>query len=218
MTHLGLGSSLEEPWGCLAGGGGGVIAFPGGSMNLLGGLGGPLPWGLLATLPRIVCWIVRLTCLGVREVRRSPVFRWRQESRRLGGKGVGGVLAWGRLASSPGGVGWEGRGVRGVLAWKRLASSPGEVGWEGRGVRGGYWPGKGLASSPGGVAPAWGRVLSSPAWLLACKGGWRGVSLSMGGDLPGKTCCLPQGVPGRLPDCYLGNYSCGYGYDYSNLD
>ena len=56
-------------------GGGGVIAFPGGSMNLLGGLGGLLPWGLPATLPRIVCCIVRLTCLGVREVRRSPVFR-----------------------------------------------------------------------------------------------------------------------------------------------
>ena len=43
-------------------------------MNLLGGLGGALPWGIPATLPRIVCWIVRLTCLGVREVRRSPVF------------------------------------------------------------------------------------------------------------------------------------------------
>ena len=75
MTHLGLGSSLEEPWGCLAGGGGGVNAFLGGGMTLLGGLGGPLPWGLPATLPRIVCWIVGLTCLGVREVRRSPVFR-----------------------------------------------------------------------------------------------------------------------------------------------
>ena len=44
-------------------------------MTLLGGLGGPLPWGLPATLPRIECWIVGLTCLGVREVRRSPVFQ-----------------------------------------------------------------------------------------------------------------------------------------------
>ena len=39
MTHLGLGSSLEEPWGCLVGGGG-IIAFPGGGIDLLGGLGG----------------------------------------------------------------------------------------------------------------------------------------------------------------------------------
>ena len=33
MTHLGLGSSLEEPWGSLLGGEGGV-AFLGGSVNL----------------------------------------------------------------------------------------------------------------------------------------------------------------------------------------
>ena len=37
MTHLGLGSSLEEPWGGLLGGDGGV-AFLGGSVDLLGSL------------------------------------------------------------------------------------------------------------------------------------------------------------------------------------
>ena len=37
MTHLGLGSSFEEPWGGLLGGDGGV-AFPRGSVDLLGSL------------------------------------------------------------------------------------------------------------------------------------------------------------------------------------
>ena len=46
MTHLGLGSSLEEPWGGLLGGGESV-AFLGGSIDLLGGLGGPMPGGCL---------------------------------------------------------------------------------------------------------------------------------------------------------------------------
>ena len=47
MTHLGLGS-LEEPWGCLAGVCG-IVAFPGGGVYLLGGLGGQLP----NTLPHL---------------------------------------------------------------------------------------------------------------------------------------------------------------------
>ena len=54
MTHLGLGSSLEEPWGCLVGGGGGIVAFPGGGVDLLGGLGGPMPRGAPAALPKSV--------------------------------------------------------------------------------------------------------------------------------------------------------------------
>ena len=65
MTHLGLGSSLEEPWGMPSGGVGGDVAFPGGSLNLLGGLGGALPWGMPATLPRdslLDCWIDLLGC------------------------------------------------------------------------------------------------------------------------------------------------------------
>ena len=41
MTHLGLGSSLEEPWGGLLGGDGEVV-FPGHGANLLGRLGCPV--------------------------------------------------------------------------------------------------------------------------------------------------------------------------------
>ena len=51
MIHLGLGSSLEEPWGGLLGGGGSV-AFLGGSIDLLGGLGGPMPGGAPTALPK----------------------------------------------------------------------------------------------------------------------------------------------------------------------
>ena len=163
-----------------SGGGGGDIAFLGGSMYLLGGLGGLCLGGcLLPCLGKFVglldwpAWVLRRLGgpLSSGEGRRA--IGWE-------GRGVGGVLAWGRLASSPGGVGWEGRGVRGVLAWERLASSPGEVGREGRGVRGVLtW--ERLASSPGGVAPAWGRALSSPAWLLACKGAGEVLASPWGG-------------------------------------
>ena len=57
MTHLGLGSSLEEPWGCLWGGDGSVT-FPGGSINLLGSLGGPMGGGCL--LPCLEALVVLL--------------------------------------------------------------------------------------------------------------------------------------------------------------
>ena len=60
MTHLGLGSSLEEPWLDLPGGYGVGVALPGGRIELLGRLcrtvlGGAyylacLPWGVM-TLP-----------------------------------------------------------------------------------------------------------------------------------------------------------------------
>ena len=55
MTHLGLGSSFEEPWGPT--GGGGSVAFPGGSVDLLGGLGGPMPGGACTALPKRPSWI-----------------------------------------------------------------------------------------------------------------------------------------------------------------
>ena len=54
-----------------------------------------------ATLPRIVCWIVGLTCLGVREVGSSPVFRWRQESSGLGRKGGRGCNDLGKTSVFP---------------------------------------------------------------------------------------------------------------------
>ena len=63
MTHLGLGSSLEAPWGGLAGGGGSV-AFPGGGIDLLGGLGGPVPGGAPIALPKRTGRIADLTYLG----------------------------------------------------------------------------------------------------------------------------------------------------------
>ena len=50
--------------------------------------GGLCLGGCLLPCTKIICWIIILTCLGVRGVRRSPVFRWRQESSRVGGKGV----------------------------------------------------------------------------------------------------------------------------------
>ena len=53
MTHLGLGSSLEEPWECLVGGGF-IIAFLGGGVHLLGGLGGPMPGGHLLPCLRVL--------------------------------------------------------------------------------------------------------------------------------------------------------------------
>ena len=42
MTHLGLGSSLEDLWGGLVGGNGDAI-FPGDSVVLLGSVGNPVP-------------------------------------------------------------------------------------------------------------------------------------------------------------------------------
>ena len=56
MTHLGLGSSFEEPWGP-TGGGGGSVAFPGGTVDLLGGLGGPMLGGVHTALPKRPDWI-----------------------------------------------------------------------------------------------------------------------------------------------------------------
>ena len=50
MTHLGLGSSLEDPWGSLLGGGGEVV-FPGDGAILLGSLGCPMPGGMPKALP-----------------------------------------------------------------------------------------------------------------------------------------------------------------------
>ena len=63
MTHLGLGSLLEEPWGGLCGGGGGVV-FLGDGAILLGRLGCPVPGGMPMALPDWPSWIAKLTCLG----------------------------------------------------------------------------------------------------------------------------------------------------------
>ena len=91
MTHLGSGSSLEEPWGAYWGCSGGV-AFPGGGVDLLGRLGWPVPGGHL--LP---C----LTDLGG----LLPCPAW-VELEHWGG------VAWDQLLPSP-----EGRRT---LAWEEL--------------------------------------------------------------------------------------------------
>ena len=76
MTHLGLGSSLEEPWGATRGSGRGV--FLGDGAVLLGWLGGPVPGGMPAALPDWPSRIVRLTCLGI-----TASFTGRKESSGL---------------------------------------------------------------------------------------------------------------------------------------
>ena len=145
-----------------------------------------------ATLPRIVCWIVGLTCLGVREVRSSPVFQWRQESSGLGGKGGRGCTDLGETSVFPRrGCACLGKsavfpslaagmwgGWKGVRLGGKGGNSLGKIGIfhrrgreGGRGLRWEVLAWERLASSPGGVAPAWGRALSSPAWLLVCEGG-----------------------------------------------
>ena len=51
MTHLGLGSSIEEPWLDLLGGCGGGGTFPGGCAGLRGRLSGLMPGGMPGALP-----------------------------------------------------------------------------------------------------------------------------------------------------------------------
>ena len=51
MTHLGLGSSLEEPWLDLLGGVGEGGTFPGGCAGLRGRLRGLMPGGVPSALP-----------------------------------------------------------------------------------------------------------------------------------------------------------------------
>ena len=108
---------------------------------MLGRLGGPLS---SSEGRRAVGWEGRGS-RGCTDLRKTGVFPGRG---RLGGKGGKGGTDLGKTGVFPRRGRLGGKGVRGVLTWERLASSPGGV----------------------GVVPAWGRVPSSPAWLLACKG------------------------------------------------
>ena len=63
MTHLGLGSSLEEPWLDLLGGVG-EGAFPGGCACLRGRLSGLMPGGLPSNLPVCPGGVDTMPCLG----------------------------------------------------------------------------------------------------------------------------------------------------------
>ena len=107
MTHLGLGSSLEEPWLDLWGG---VEegAFPGGCAGLRGRLSGLKPGGKPSTLPVYPGGVGIVPCLG------CPL-------------GVIGGL--GRIVFFPSGTGPRLRGVRGraVSFWVKLCSSRGRI-------------------------------------------------------------------------------------------
>ena len=74
MTHLGLGSSLEEPWLDLRGG---VEegAFPGGCAGLRGRLSGLKPGGVPSTLPVYPGGVGIVPCLGC--PLRIVGYRWR---------------------------------------------------------------------------------------------------------------------------------------------
>ena len=117
MTHLGLESSLEDPWepsrGVISG-----VVFLGDSVVLLGSLGNPVPIRVPNTLPAGPILVIELTCLGG----RIASFLSRRES--CGGIAafprqncLGGPLAKGELLPS-----LEGRCA---IAWELLSS------WEG---------------------------------------------------------------------------------------
>ena len=85
MTHLGLGSSLEEPWGSLLGVGGWIV-FPGDGVVLLGRLGCPVAGGTPMALLDWPGWITKLPCLGrASGLGDAASFAGRKESSGLGG-------------------------------------------------------------------------------------------------------------------------------------
>ena len=205
MTHLGLGSSFEEPWGgllgewmcCLPG----RWCWPPGKPELT------YCWGVPIALPGNPSCVASLTCLGgpkgvrvrgvfaLEGVIPSLVLGGRVDARGAlaspGGRAVardvlaslgGRAVAWDALAS-PGGRAnaWTGRAeARGVLAsLGGRANARGRVvlAWEGRAEAG-----EALAS-PGGSAVAW-DALASPggranAWTGRAEA--RGEIASLGG-------------------------------------
>ena len=150
MTHLGLGSSLEEPWGGLLGGGSGVV-FLGDGAILLGRLGCPVPGGTPMVLPKWPSWIAKLTCMGrASGLGNAASFTGRKESSGLG-----------RIASFPA------RKVSNCLrrtasftrgkvssCWGRIASfARGKVS---------NCPGRTASFTQGKVSSCWERVASFP--------------------------------------------------------
>ena len=173
MTHLGLGSSLEDPWGGLLGGDG-CVALPVGGVDLLGRLSWPSARGAPIALPGSPSCVASLTCLGgPKGVTVRGVFAWEGviPSLVLGGR----VDARGALAS-PGGraVARDAQASPGgrAVVWDVLASPGGRANaWTGRAEAGG------VLASPGGRVNAGGRVVL--AWegraeareVLASPGG-----------------------------------------------
>ena len=158
MTHLGLGSSLEEPWGP-TGGSNGVI-FPGDGAILLGRLGCPVPGGHLQ--PCLTDLVGLLICPAWGELVDWGILFPSLEGRR--------AVAWEALLLSPEGrwaITWEEllpllEGRRAV-AWEELPPSP-----EGRWAI--AW--EELLPSPEGRWAAAGREL-----LPSPEGRWAGVVL-----------------------------------------
>ena len=120
MTHLGLGSSLVDPWGSLLG----VVGVPscdvsavchGGSAILLGSLGCPMPGRMPKALPGWPNLITYLTCLWIDPsfprgrmsicLGRTASFPRRKVSNCLGGTasfpGRKVSSCWGRIAYFP---------------------------------------------------------------------------------------------------------------------
>ena len=179
MTHLGLGSLLEEPWGGLLGGSG-VVVFPGDGAILLGRLGCPVPVGMPMALPDWTSWIARLTCLErASGLGNAASFTGRKESSCLGRTAS---FTWGKVSS----------------CWERIASFTGGKVSNCRGkllpLPEGRWAiarEELLPSPKGRWAVAWGELLPSSGgrWamagreLLPSQGGRWAIA---GGELGGK--------------------------------
>ena len=158
MTHLGLGSSLEEPWECLAGVVVGLLPSWEVVLTSWEAWVGLCLGGHLLPCLRVLFWLLARPAwvpgglgglLPSDEGRRA--LAWEREE----------VVAWERLLSSPGGI---------APAWGALAWGQEEVvAWER------------LLSSPGGIAPAWGGAPPSLAWLLAYEGGGEVLASPWGG-------------------------------------
>ena len=86
MTHLGLGSSFEEPWEGLLGGCGGGDAFLGGGAGHLGRLCWLVPGGATYYLAYLPWGVISLPCMGGARGLRGAISlpMWKERS-SLGG-------------------------------------------------------------------------------------------------------------------------------------
>ena len=179
MTHLGLGSSLEEPWGGQLGGGSEVV-FLGDGAILLGSLGCPMPGGMPMALPDWPGWIAKLTCLG-----RAINFPMGRLSSRLGNAasfaGEKESSGPGRIATFPGRKVSNSLGRTASFTRGKVSSCQGRITYfteekvsNGTGRTASFTQGKvssclgRIASFPGGRwAIARGELRRMPDWLPA---------------------------------------------------
>ena len=215
MTHLGLGSSLEDPWGGLQGGGS-EVAFPGDSAILLGSLGCPMTGECLrpclTDLVRLLNWPAWGELLP--SLWEGWALAWELLLPSLVGRRA---VAWEELFPLPEGrwaIAWEellpSLEGRWAVAWGELLPSPGGR-WA---IAGGelrrmpnWLPARVelLPSWGGRWVIAWGELLPSP------EGRWAVAGREL---LPSQNCFLPQKEGEQLPgenwgecltsDCLLG--------------